>query len=67
MKCMLIKVKVKVKQHKDKELPDWGLGPGILAEQEVEISDEISKPHISMMLLNTYQDLIKETIEAVYE
>jgi len=34
-----IKVKIKVRAKDESKLPDWGLGKGILAEQEVILEE----------------------------
>lgn len=63
-----IKVEVKVKSKKDK-LPDWGLGPGILAKQEFVIGEDViedNKIHFYLKRDEIYQNLLKHTLEAKY-
>jgi hypothetical protein len=64
-RTFIIKVKIKSKK---KNLPDWGLGPGILADQEVSFDDtNIPKETIAYQLNNLYAELVKNNIESVYE
>ena len=38
-----VTIKIKVRAKDASKLPDWGLGPGILAEQEVELLEEATE------------------------
>lgn len=65
---MIIKIKVKVKGSGKNPLPDWGLGEGILIEQEVEFNEEgLPAGRIAAGLDEIYQELLKQVIEPVYE
>jgi hypothetical protein len=65
-----IKVKIKVKAKDESKLPDWGLGKGILAEQEVileETPTENNKIRLALKLEEIYNDLLETTLEKVIE
>jgi hypothetical protein len=65
-----VTIKIKVRAKDASKLPDWGLGPGILAEQEVELLEEATennKIRLSYKLDEIYQDLCESTIEKVIE
>ena len=62
-----IKVKLKIKSN-NPNLPDWGLGPGILAEQEVIFDDSnVSEIQIASMLNEVYNNLVKDNIQPEFE
>ena len=65
-----IKIKIKVKAKDESNLPDWGLGKGILAEQEIELLEEITdnnKHRLNYKLDELYQDLLEENFEKLIE
>ena len=65
-----IKVKIKVRAKDESKLPDWGLGKGILAEQEVileETPTEANKIRLALKLEEIYNDLLETTLEKVIE
>lgn len=49
------------------DLPDWGLGKGVLSSQEAEYKDDISNIHLNMSLNDIAENLIKETINIKFE
>ncbi len=62
-----ITIKLKVKGD---NVPDWGLGQGILVTQEIELKEEITEENqyrYHMMLQEQYQMLIQEHMELVIE
>lgn len=64
-KTITIKIKVK-----GKDVPDWGLGQGILVEQDIELKEEVTEQNqyrYYMMLHERYHDLIKEHLEMIVE
>ena len=65
------KITLKVISHNSKEeLPDWGLGYGVLATQEVEynVTDKkIPDVHLVTSLKEVANQLIDDTIEVHYE
>lgn len=68
-KGTVIKVKVKVMATKD-ELPDWGLGKGILAEQEVTIDEDVTeenKVRFGYKMQDIYKALLDSTVVQVFE
>jgi len=65
-----IKVKIKVRAKDESKLPDWGLGKGILAEQEVileETPTEANKIRLALKLEEIYNNLLETTLEKVIE
>lgn len=61
-------IKLKVKSSKGDELPDWGLGPGILASQEASFDlKKVPEHYMPARLLVVADDLIKDTIEVIIE
>ena len=65
-----IKVKIKVRAKDESKLPDWVLGKGILAEQEVilgETPTEANKIRLALKLEEIYNNLLETTLEKVIE
>jgi len=65
-----IKIKIKVRAKDESKLPDWGLGKGILAEQEVileETPTEVNKIRLALKLEEIYNNLLETTLEKVIE
>lgn len=65
-----LKIKIKIKSNSGKKLPDFGLGEGILAEQEItlgEVPNENNKIRLNYKLQEIYDDLLEETFERVIE
>lgn len=65
-----VKIKLKVKTQSDENLPDWGLGKGILVEQEVTLMEDITeenKHRLLMRLDEIYRDLLSKNIEKIIE
>lgn len=63
-------VKIKVKAKDESKLPDWGLGTGILAEQEVELLEEVTesnKLRLAYKLEEVYSELLASTLETIIE
>ena len=63
-------IKIKIKATDESQLTDWGLGKGILAEQEVELLEEVTehnKIRLSLKLDEIYQDLLESTFEKIIE
>ena len=47
-----------------KKVPDWGLGPGILADQEVVIDDQyLDHELLCYKLYNFGKDLMEKTVK----
>lgn len=64
-----IKVKIKIKSKKD-DLPDYGLGKGIIAEQEFTLLEDVTDSNKYRFFLKRdeiYDKLLNETIEPVFE
>ena len=67
---MTIKIKIKVKAKDESKLPDWGLGKGILVEQEIELGEELTehnKFRFQLKVQEIYEDLLDENLEKVVE
>lgn len=65
-----IRIKIKVKSSGKKKLPDWGLGQGILAEQDIVLGEDVTKENKLRYLLKieeVYGDMVIDTIEQVLE
>ena len=65
-----VTIKIKVKAKDESRLPDWGLGKGILAEQEVELLEEVTesnKLRLAYKLDEIYNDLLESTLEKIIE
>jgi hypothetical protein len=65
-----VTIKIKVKAKDPSKLPDWGLGPGILAEQEVTLDEELTennKIRFHLKMDEIYQDLLESTLEKIIE
>lgn len=63
-------IKLKVKAKDESKLPDWGLGKGIIAEQEIELLEEITennKIRLAYKLDEIYQDLLEDSLEKIVE
>lgn len=69
-RTFIIKVKI---NSQSKNLPDWGLGPGIIVTQEivmparyknVDLSEDAS---FQAQMYNLYSDLVKENLEPIFE
>jgi hypothetical protein len=56
-------VKIKVKAKDESKLPDWGLGKGILAEQEVELLEKVTESN----KLRLAYELLASTLETIIE
>lgn len=70
VKGTTIIVKVQVKAKNPKKLPDWGLGPGILAQREMILKEDVTKENVRWFYKKrdeVYEELVNETLEAVYE
>lgn len=58
------KITIEVISTTGKEVPDWGLGPGILAEQKVVIKNKYLKnPFLHQRLYSIGQDIIEDIIK----
>lgn len=66
---MEYKISIKVRSSDKKELPDWGLGPGILSTQEIELGTSKSSDKIELLLAleENGKRLLEETVEVLYE
>jgi hypothetical protein len=65
-----IKIKIKVKATDESKLPDWGLGKGILAEQEIELLEEVTesnKIRLAYKIDEIYQDLLESNFDKIIE
>jgi hypothetical protein len=61
-------LKLKVKASKEDELPDWGLGPGILASQEVTFDlKKVPEHYMPAQLTVVADNLIRDTVEVIIE
>jgi hypothetical protein len=64
-----IKVQVKIKAKDYSKVPDWGLGTGVLAEQEFTIEEDVTKENKVRFYLKRdeiYQQLLDETLEPTF-
>lgn len=59
--------KVIVKSSGKKPVPDWGLGKGVLSEQEVQFTDERGRGWNSPLFLMEQIELEKEILDQVVE
>jgi hypothetical protein len=68
-KTFLVKVVIKSK-HPEK-VPDFGLGKGVLMQQEVSFKDEKKRgfdtPLFALSMVEFENNLIKETVECKWE
>lgn len=65
-----VNIKIKVRAKDPSKLPDWGLGPGILAEQEIVLGEELTeknKIRFHLMIDEIYQELLNSTLEKIIE
>lgn len=65
-----LKIKIKIKSNSNKQLPDFGLGEGILAEQEItlgEVLTEKNRIRLNYKFQEIYDNLLEETFERVIE
>lgn len=63
-----VTIKIKVKAKDSSKLPDWGLGKGILAEQEVKLLEEVTESNkisLAYKLDEIYNDLLESTLEKI--
>jgi len=56
-------LKVTVRSTGDKPLPDWGLGPGVLGEKEIDIPDDSPEAVAAASLLQAGDEFIDELVE----
>lgn len=64
-------VKVIIKSKHPEKIPDFGLGKGVLMEQEVSFKDNngrgFDSPLFAMSMVDFENNLIKETVECKWE
>lgn len=63
-------VKIKVKAKDESKLPDWGLGPGILAQQEVELLEPVTEDNkilFAATINKVYDELVRDTLKSEFE
>ncbi len=62
-----IRIKVKINSKRNAPLPDYGLGEGILAYQDVDVADDMDKNVLAVSIVRIYDDLLKTTVVPAFE
>lgn len=65
---------VVIKRHSDKgwsKVPDFGMGKGVLSEQEIKFNDDYRRgfdsPMFSAALLEYEDQLLRDTVEVIWK
>ncbi len=62
-----IMVKIKVNESKEEDLPDFGLGKGVLGYVDATIPDDTTVANTQIGLYNVYRDQLETLLECVIE